>query len=903
MIRLDAKLAPSFTVGAQATLVPSPSARATPRAAGAQGCRCAASRAPRRAACSALMAAAALLLGCSTAHAATCRVAASGASGNDGSSWALATTLPSALAAPACSEIWVAEGAYKPTTGTDRTATFAIRSGVAVYGGFGGSENTRDERDPATHRSVLSGDIGGDDVVDAHGATASADDIVGGNSYHVVRLGAATPATLLDGFTLSGGLADGSGNDSELSAGGGLSCIGDGAGQECSPALRNLVFRGNFATSGGGMVCIGRNEGVCGATLENVAFVGNFATGGAAMLNGAVDGGIARAGVRNATFSGNTSEQIPGAFANMANNGGSAEATLTNVTFNGNSGAVLNLGVSATANVTLVNVVAWGDSQGELFVQGGTLSVSHGIVQGGCAAGVTCTDMVAGNPQLGVLQDGGVTPVLLPGVDSVARDAGTCDEAPATDQRGVVRPQGTACDIGAVEVRQAHLAVEVGGAGKVDAIAAPLPLGTAIAGCRQGDGDCSAWYRIEPDAPTVLLILHPDAGSAVQSASGCGGSLAGNTFTTAALDGDCTVQVAFAPATHTIGGTVTGLAGGGLVLALNGSESLPIAADGGFSFDTTIAAGNPYDVTIAAQPSQPSQHCIVVNGNGSVGDNDVTNVVIHCGAALTYTVGGTVAGLAPGASITLSINAGGMLTLAANGAYVFAPRFAPGDSYVVAVAAQPAGQHCTLDHATGTIGSADVTDVEVACSAGGAHLQLVVTDDGDYARYGQVRDYFVTLANTGNDSAHDVAVGAELDPAFDVPNVQWACVGGAPGTACTAQGAGGFADTATLPPATQLVWIVRVPIRGDSDAATATFLAHAGGASDAGDTDTLVVFRDGFDVPYADGAGVVDPARREEVLESADAAALEASPDAPQASRQPASQDHAAGAWRSNASD
>lgn len=809
------------------------------------------------------------------AQAAVCRVAVDGAGGNDGSSWAQATGLPSALGNPACSEIWVAAGVYKPSAGTDRAATFAIRPGLAVYGGFAGTESVRDQRDPAVHRSVLSGDIGGDDVVDTHGVTAAASDIVGGNSYHAVRIDAATADTVLDGFTLSGGQADGT--EAADSGGGGLLCYG--IGQACNPTLRRLLFRGNYAMSGGGMACFARKQGSCGAVLESAAFVGNAALLGGAVANVGDSGGVASASLRDVTFHGNSAAQWGGAFANVGGAGGTVDATLANVTFSGNSapfaGAVASLGSGGTTRVTLVDAILWGDAPDEVASQGGTVSLNRSILQGACPAGVTCTDAVAGNPQLGALHDaGGAMPVLLPGIGSVAIDVVACDDAAATDPRGVARPQGARCDAGAAEVRQARLAVEVSGGGEVGAIAAPPPLGAAIDECRQDTGACAAWYRIEPDAPAIALTLHADAGNTVQSASGCGGSLAGSVFTTATLQGDCTVQVAFAPAQHAIGGTVTGLAGSGLVLSLNGAESLPVASDGTFAFDTPIAGGDPYEVSVATQPSAPAQACRVVNGSGTVGAGDVTDVVVHCGPAFTYAVGGTLGGLASGASITLSINGGSELTLAADGAYAFAPRFAPGDGYVVAVAAQPAGQHCTPTHAEGTVGDADVTDVDVTCTAGGAQLQLDVTDGGDYARYGQVRDYFVSLSNTGNGSAENVVLDADLDAAFDVANMQWTCVDGAPGTACTAQGAGGFADSATLPPGTSLVWIVSVPIRADSDAADATFLAHASGASDASDTDTLVVFRDGLDVPYADGAEAMDPVRAAAAREGGDGAAM-----------------------------
>ncbi|HVH34426.1 MAG TPA: choice-of-anchor Q domain-containing protein [Tahibacter sp.] len=834
----------------------------------------------------------ALLAVGASAQAATCRVATNGTAGNNGSTWAQAKNLISALASPSCSEIWVAEGVYKPAIGTDRAATFAVRSGVAVYGGFGGNENNRDERDPAVHRSVLSGDIGGDDVVDAHGITLSATDIVGDNSYHVVVLdGSVTTNTVLDGFILSGGLAN-DGNSAIGSAGGGLICHGDSAGQNCSPTLRRLVFRGNAAGIGGGMACVGLNQGACSATLEAVTFAGNTAQFGGGMASAGMEGGHCTPVLQNTTFSGNTTSFGGAAFANVtATDGGSSSAVLRNVTLSGNlgaeevegGGAIFNWksnDTAGTATVLVVNAIAW--DNGPNAIAGDPMTLQHSILQGGCPAGSVCSDLIAGDPKLGALQDAGnATPVRLPGMDTAALDAGTCTDAPATDQRGIARPQGASCDVGATEMRQSRLVVHVTGAGDVDAVASPALLGAPIVDCAQSSGACSAWYRAEPDASAIALMLHPAAGNTLQTVNGCGGSRLGIMFTTAALEAGCTVEVVFAPAAHTIGGTVTGLAGSGLVLLLSGTEALPIAGNGTFAFQTTRTSGNLYAVTIGTQPSQPSQACVVVNGNGTVGTGDVTNVVVHCGAATTYSVGGTLSGLATGATITLAINGGNPLPLSANGTYAFAPYFASGDSYAVTVTAQPAGQHCTLAHAEGTLVATNVNNVDVTCAAGGAQLQLGVTDDGDYARYGQVRDYLVTLANTGNDTARNVTVGADLDSDFDAANVHWICVGGAPGTACNATGGtGGFADTATLPPGTSLVWIVRAPIRTDNDSGTATFVVHATGASNAADSNTLVIFRDGVDVPYADGAGVVDPVRRAAADEAGDGTAIDAAPPA-----------------------
>lgn len=81
---------------------------------------------------------------------------------------------------------------------------------------------------------------------------------------------------------------------------------------------------------------------------------------------------------------------------------------------------------------------------------------------------------------------------------------------------------------------------------------------------------------------------------------------------------------------------------------------------------------------------------------------------------IDYMVGGTVEGLgAPG--LTLQLNGGSDLEIASNGAFVFPTGLPDGSVYKVSVATQPAGQVCTVARGSGTIASADVTDVVVAC--------------------------------------------------------------------------------------------------------------------------------------------------------------------------------------------
>ena len=82
-------------------------------------------------------------------------------------------------------------------------------------------------------------------------------------------------------------------------------------------------------------------------------------------------------------------------------------------------------------------------------------------------------------------------------------------------------------------------------------------------------------------------------------------------------------------ASYTIGGTVTGLAGSGLVLRVLGLD-LPIASSGAFAFPRTYATGVIYEVTVAAQPDAPRQSCTVANGSGTIAGANVTNVAVTC---------------------------------------------------------------------------------------------------------------------------------------------------------------------------------------------------------------------------------------------------------------------------------
>jgi 6-phosphogluconolactonase len=83
------------------------------------------------------------------------------------------------------------------------------------------------------------------------------------------------------------------------------------------------------------------------------------------------------------------------------------------------------------------------------------------------------------------------------------------------------------------------------------------------------------------------------------------------------------------PASYTIGGTVSGLSGSGLVLLNNGGNGLTVSG-ASFTFTQPMTSGKPFNVTVAAQPTSPPQACTVADASGVVGSSDITSVSVAC---------------------------------------------------------------------------------------------------------------------------------------------------------------------------------------------------------------------------------------------------------------------------------
>ena len=86
---------------------------------------------------------------------------------------------------------------------------------------------------------------------------------------------------------------------------------------------------------------------------------------------------------------------------------------------------------------------------------------------------------------------------------------------------------------------------------------------------------------------------------------------------------------------YTVGGTVSGLLGTGLVLQNNGTDDLPIGANGSFTFTTTVASSSIYAVTVSTSPKGPLENCTVSNDTGTVTGTTITNVAVTCSTTVT----------------------------------------------------------------------------------------------------------------------------------------------------------------------------------------------------------------------------------------------------------------------------
>ena len=173
------------------------------------------------------------------------------------------------------------------------------------------------------------------------------------------------------------------------------------------------------------------------------------------------------------------------------------------------------------------------------------------------------------------------------------------------------------------------------------------------------------------------------------------------------------------PVPITVGGSVSGLSGSGLVLQLNGANDLAVNANGRFNFPNVLAKGSSYSVTVKSSPSAPvRQTCTVAQGSGSIVNSPVNNISVTC-VTNSYAVGGTVSGLS-GKGLMLQLNGANDLAIASNGKFIFTGvRLPDGSDYNVAIKATPAKQACKIKPVSAAFDKETLNIVSVTCSRKG----------------------------------------------------------------------------------------------------------------------------------------------------------------------------------------
>ncbi len=321
-------------------------------------------------------------------------------------------------------------------------------------------------------------DIVGDLTINGAGAATT---IVDGGGldrvFHVVS----SFTVVINGITIRNGATVAGDNGGGLLNAGGI------------VTLNNCVISGNTTTSGGNGAGLYNDDTM---TVTNCTVTGNSTAGGGngggiydngnslTITNSTISGNSVPGGdgaglyangnlqtVSQSTFSANTASGGDG--GGIYNNGNDLE--ITNCTLSGNSAfdggglfqnGVANLTTATIASNTATNTGGGIENLGSTQI-GGTIVANNtggncnGTVSDGGTnlqfPGTTCSlSIPSADPLLGPLADnGGPTQTMAIPAGSPAVDANTeiCPPTPATDQRGVARPQGPACDIGAFELQ------------------------------------------------------------------------------------------------------------------------------------------------------------------------------------------------------------------------------------------------------------------------------------------------------------------------------------------------------------------------------------------------------------------------------------------------------------------
>ncbi len=327
---------------------------------------------------------------------------------NNGLSWTDAfTSLQSALSAantlPGEQQIWMAQGTYFPTNRSDpndpRTARFRLVPEVSILGGFEGHEDHAEEANPYENRTIISGDLNGNDTNNFGNRGDNVQNLMQGAA------GVDNFNVTLDGLVFYGG------NSVGTSLTGGLFINGN------TIIVRRCDFISNIGGDRGGAVFSGLGSSI----FDRCRFLGNRANFGGAVRCDGTANALAAPAFSNCLFSGNSSVSNGGAVFAIQNSPTFVNCTIVgNISGNQTGGVHVNGDAADACAITNCIVFFNTDASGSPVpaqqiraVNGLVVNVSYSAVEGGFAG----AGNVSFNPQF----------VDLDGRDNVR---GTIDDQP-----------------------------------------------------------------------------------------------------------------------------------------------------------------------------------------------------------------------------------------------------------------------------------------------------------------------------------------------------------------------------------------------------------------------------------------------------------------------------------------
>ena len=338
---------------------------------------------------------------------------------------------------------------------------------------------------------VLSAQLGGELVLDANmtinGAGARSTVISGNNAVRVMRVSGATVG--ISGVTLTQGL-----DPQTTFTGGGAVHVSAGS----TLAMADSAVTNSRSAFGGAGIYTNGN-----VQLSRVTVSGNQVNGtpgqGGGILHTSNNDPIRILAISDSTISGNSANGNGGGIYSAGSVVGLARTTIANNTAANGAGIYKNLTPTSAAtqiNDTIISAATGAACAGLVSAFSGTNNL---------ASDTTCGVAPGTNPLIGpLLNNGGPTDTHALAPTSPAVNAANPANCTGTDQRGIARPQGGACDIGAYEYRAPTLTVSTsvvndqGGTAEAAEFSVHVRAGGVDVGGSPAPGSGGTGYTLSP---------------------------------------------------------------------------------------------------------------------------------------------------------------------------------------------------------------------------------------------------------------------------------------------------------------------------------------------------------------------------------------------------------------------